>query len=137
MSLRERACAASTDHTHTDPIIERAHRCTLGLETILAGNRHAITARRDWQRYEPRMASPEIVLTYTDGDEQFEFVPYHGDDDFLVLGPCPVCGGQVPRAPIATLADLGDYLQYPNLVEPPEPFSGDPGHHTGCSFRQR
>ena len=134
MNLRERARAAAAEHTDTDPFLDRAHRCTVGLETILAGSRRAITARRDGQRCEPGTASPEIVLTYTEGDEQFEFIPYHGDEDFLVLGPCPVCSGQVPRASIANLADLGGYLQYPDLAEPPEPFYGDPGHHTECTF---
>lgn len=134
MTLRERARAAAVDHPYTDPSIERAQRCACGLETVLTARRFSVTPQRDWQRCEPGTTSPGIVLIYTDGDEQYAFVPYLGDDDFLVLGPCPLCGGQVPRASIANLADLGHYLQLPNLAEPPEPFYGDPGHHTGCCW---
>lgn len=136
MTLRERARAAAVDHTQTHTIIERAQRCARGLETVLAARRFSATPHRDWQRCEPGTTSPGIVLIYTDGDEQYAFVPYIDDDDFLVLGPCPLCCGQVPRAPIAHLADLGHYLQASNLAEPPEPFYGDPGHHTGCFWRR-
>ncbi len=77
------------------------------------------------------------------GQPGWWFIPETGDrDTFLALGRCPACGGQVPVARIASLADLGDLLgrdldRWHDPAAPasdllPVEFDGDPGHRPGC-----
>ena len=57
---------------------------------------------------------------------------------WLLIDECPGCGGTVPMARVATVADLGDYLDPDNDTRfdhlPLEHF-GDPAHRTDCSHR--
>ncbi|WP_232668310.1 hypothetical protein [Pseudonocardia sp. TRM90224] len=56
---------------------------------------------------------------------------------FHLLGECSACAGEVPVALIATLADLGRYLeQVAGDHVPPHPeFFGDAGHSLRCRFK--
>lgn len=76
----------------------------------------------------------------------FWFIPETADPAvFLALGACPGCGGLVPVARIAHLADLGTMLGADQAtggdpsMKPqrlPDEFSGDPGHLPACPHRR-
>lgn len=50
------------------------------------------------------------------------------------LDTCAECTGAVPVARIATLADLGDYLDPDTDIQHPGQYRHDPGHRPGCRF---
>ncbi len=144
MTLADRAIAAVAVHQpHHDPVFDRAHQCARHLHALLTPATHhapdhtpeQVITERDWHRREPGVVSPGLLLTYTENGVSYSFIPYQTDADFLLLGPCPACGGSVPRAALFELCDLGHYLNHAHLAEPPEPFYGDPGHRTGCPHR--
>ena len=54
-----------------------------------------------------------------------------------MLDRCPGCDGEVPLARIATLADLGDYLDPGGYVWPIGDARHDPAHQHDCTFTTR
>ncbi|MCP2243308.1 hypothetical protein [Lentzea aerocolonigenes] len=55
---------------------------------------------------------------------------------WLLIDECPGCGGIVPMARVATLADAGDYLDPDNdarFDDLPIEHHGDPAHRADCS----
>jgi hypothetical protein len=59
-------------------------------------------------------------------------------DRWLLIDDCPECGAPVPMARVATIADLGDYLDPDNdtwVDHLPAEHHGDPAHHARCSHR--
>lgn len=81
------------------------------------------------------------VIDPVDGSA-WRFIPAAASagQTWLVLAACPSgCGGEVPLARVATLADLGDWLK-PGRDERldglPEEHSADPGHAPSCARRR-
>ncbi|GAA1291713.1 hypothetical protein GCM10009634_44210 [Saccharothrix xinjiangensis] len=80
---------------------------------------------------------PGDLITVTDpaGRREWRFIP---DDTtpgqaWLLLDTCPHCAAEVPVAPVATLADLGDHLD-PDPHTPPARELPDPtGHRPDCA----
>ena len=67
----------------------------------------------------------------------WRFIDVPGVDDvFQLLGSCPGCGGEVPVAQIAELADLGRHLTQPDVLTTEPNFSGDDNHETYCPLYQ-
>jgi hypothetical protein len=59
----------------------------------------------------------------------------HGRDrNTIRLDREPECDADVPVTRIATLADLGDYLDPDGEIWPADECHDDPAHHPGCSF---
>jgi hypothetical protein len=81
---------------------------------------------------------PGDMITVTDAasGHAWRFIPdmtTPGDGWFLIDN-CPGCDASVPVTRIATLADLGDYLDPNGDVRPADQFHDDPAHQAGCSF---
>jgi hypothetical protein len=51
-----------------------------------------------------------------------------------LIDNCPECDAPVPVTRIATLADLGDYLDPDTDIWPADECHDDPAHRPGCSF---
>ncbi len=51
-----------------------------------------------------------------------------------LIDNCPDCDATVPVTRIATLADLGDYLDPDSDIWPADECHDDPAHRPGCSF---
>lgn len=73
--------------------------------------------------------------------ELWRFIPDADGAGWLYLDACPDCDApSVPVARVATLADLGEYLDTDDSdlaqVLPPE-FDGDPAHHDHCPYAPR
>jgi hypothetical protein len=91
------------------------------------------------RRYGLARQVPGDLITVTDPDTggAWRFVPDLATfgDGWLLLDECPGCGGTVPLARVATVADLGDWLdpnndkRYDHL---PAEEHGDPGHRPHC-----
>ena len=69
------------------------------------------------------------------------FVPDHlgTAETFLLLDECPACGATVPITRLATLADLGAYLDTDDPDHDPtqgcpDEFPDDPAHRADCDF---
>lgn len=84
-----------------------------------------------------------LIITEPGTDREWRFVPDLGaTETFLLLDDCPDCGSTVPITRVATLADLGDYLDtdhadYDPARGCPDEFSDDPAHHPECGFATR
>ncbi len=87
-------------------------------------------------------AVPGDLLIVTDPEDghQWRFVPDLGaTESWLLLDECPDCEATVPMTRIATLADLGAYL---DSTDPdhdptegcPDAFHTDPAHHPNCQL---
>ncbi|MGH3784224.1 MAG: hypothetical protein ACRDRO_27295 [Pseudonocardiaceae bacterium] len=78
--------------------------------------------------------------TDPDSDRRWRFVPeLGGAETFLFLDECPDCGATVPITRVATLADLGAYLDtdhadYDPAQGCPDEFPDDPAHRPECGF---
>ncbi|MFI9811544.1 hypothetical protein [Saccharothrix variisporea] len=80
---------------------------------------------------------PGDLITVTDPPtgQAWRFIP---DDTtpgqaWLLLQRCPRCSAEIPVAPVATLADLGDHLD-PDHDTPPTWMNQDPaGHRPDCT----
>jgi hypothetical protein len=83
---------------------------------------------------------PLITVTEPLTGRNWQFLPdlAHVGDSWLLIDQCPGCTARVPTARVATLADLGDYLdatdgeQYDHV---PDQFFTDPAHDDTCMFR--
>jgi hypothetical protein len=86
---------------------------------------------------------PADLITVTDGRSVWRFIPDPAmppGDRWILLDECPDCGAPtVPMIPIATLADVGDWIdpdaddRYTRVMEFGM-FYGDPTHHPGCQY---
>lgn len=56
---------------------------------------------------------------------------------FLVLGPCPACGAEVPVAEASDLATFGHYLDADHPLPTPLEYAYDPGHRSDCQRDHR
>lgn len=128
------------DHRHTT-WSQWTHRATMAhaIATALNVPVDAVTVTDDPdRRYGLAGQHPGHLITVTDPDtaRRWQFIPdplAHGHG-WLLLDECPGCGGtNLPIARVATLADLGDYLdndeRYNHL---PIEFNGDPRHRANC-----
>jgi hypothetical protein len=87
-------------------------------------------------------AVPGDLLIVTDPDDahRWRFVPDLGaTETWLLLDECPDCEAHVPITRVATLADLGAYLDaedpdYDPTNGCPEEFHTDPAHHPDCGL---
>lgn len=65
--------------------------------------------------------------------QTYQFIALPGTSNvFLVLGPCPDCGRDVPVAETADLPAFGCYVDATHPLPPPLEFGYDPGHAAGC-----
>ncbi|BCL28525.1 hypothetical protein GCM10017557_33840 [Streptomyces aurantiacus] len=80
---------------------------------------------------------PQQVYTFSCRD------PWYDDEPFFLLGPCPVCGAEVPLAEIRSLADVGAFLTHgpeplPEHSAPPcsypDAFDRHPAHTSQCPY---
>ncbi|WP_394617363.1 hypothetical protein JNUCC0626_48535 [Lentzea sp. JNUCC 0626] len=92
------------------------------------------------RRYGISRPEPGDLITITDPGTPLvlRFVPDFTalDRRWLLLDECPDCGGVVPMARVARLADLGDHLDPDKdalLDELPAEYYGDPAHRKNCS----
>lgn len=139
------------DSRFADPIAWKTRaRSAAALAALLGIDPADVTVRDDpVRRYGARYPVP--LLHAPDAPDARDetagpgwwFIPETGDrESFLALGACPACGGQVPVARIASLADLGDLLgrDLGRWDDPaadasdrlPIEFDGDAGHRSGC-----
>lgn len=155
MTLTERARRAAAqarradpegfDNRFADPAAWKARaRYALALALLLGIDPADVTVRDDpVRRYGARYPVPLLHAPDEGATEGWWLIPETGDREaFLALGACPLCGGQVPVARIASLADLGDLVgrdlgRWHDPAAPasdrlPIEFDGDPGHHPGC-----
>jgi hypothetical protein len=163
MTLTERACRAAEQARQADPGGFEARfddpagwktraRYALALALLLGIDPADVTVRDDpARRYGARYPVPLLHVPdhapdagrNPGGEAGWWFIPETGDREaFLALGTCADCGGQVPVARIASLADLGDLLgrdlnRWHDPAAPasdrlPIEFDGDPGHQPGC-----
>ena len=81
---------------------------------------------------------PGDLITVTDPDtgHTWRFLPdtTRPGQSWLMIDNCPECDAPVPVTRIATLADLGDYLDPDGELRPADECHDDPAHHSGCSF---
>ncbi|GGN23863.1 hypothetical protein GCM10011609_76980 [Lentzea pudingi] len=126
-------------------------------EDLPQWTRRDVTARKIAERL---MVSPDTVAVIDDPDRRYgisrpqpgdlititdpvtsrvlRFVPDFTapDQRWLLIDECPDCGGIVPVARVAGLADVGDYLDPDNdtrFDHLPAEHHGDPAHRTDCS----
>lgn len=85
---------------------------------------------------------PGDLITITDPatSQVLRFVPDFTAPDhrWLLIDECSECGGIVPMARVARLADVGDYLDSDNdtrFDHLPAEHHGDPAHRPGCTHR--
>lgn len=86
---------------------------------------------------------PGEVITVTDGRAVWRFLPdptMPPGERWVLLDECPGCGApDVPMVPVATLADVGDWLdphaddRYARAMAFGL-FDGDPAHDPGCNY---
>ncbi|HJT04915.1 MAG TPA: hypothetical protein VJ757_15005 [Pseudonocardiaceae bacterium] len=87
-------------------------------------------------------AVPGDLLIVTDPrpDDEWRFVPdLRATETFLLLDDCPACGATVPITRVATLADLGAYLDtddpdHDPVQGCPDEFSETPAHSANGDF---
>lgn len=79
-----------------------------------------------------------LIITDLHTDREWRFVPDHLGmaETFLLLDECPACGATVPITRVATLADLGAYLDtdHDPTQGCPDEFPDDPAHRPDCDF---
>jgi hypothetical protein len=163
--LARRADPGGFERRFTDPVgwkVRARHAATLAC--MLGIDPADVTVRADPARtyggsypvpllHVPDAAAPAVAVPRDPGDDEhgaahaargFWFIPETADPAvFLTLGGCPQCGGLVPVARIAHLADLGAALSGgqgdPAEVLPgrlPDEFNGDAGHSPACPHRR-
>lgn len=102
-----------------------------------------VTVIDDPQRVYGVVHGDLLVATDPDSGRQWRFVPDLGAaESWLLLDECPDCGAIVAMTRIATLADLGAYLDsadadYDPAEGCPDEFHTDPAHHPGCGLSTR
>lgn len=100
--------------------------CLLGLDPA------EVTVRDDPVRRWGPWAWPLLEFTDPDDGRRYTFTCKPVSDTVLARGSCTACGGTVPVARIAHLADLCDLLTGRASRQLPAEFYGDPGHDPGC-----
>ncbi|MEU6512118.1 hypothetical protein [Streptomyces sp. NPDC046942] len=152
-SLAERAHAAAVFIRHNTAISphgayrgEEHARTAVRLAAALGLGLDQITTEPDWLRRRTTPGEPVLATaTCPDTNQKYVFLarfPIYDDEAFELLGPCPECSGQVPRALVRHLADLGTYLARPPLRPGdipeadtvPDTFSVDEGHTSTCRY---
>jgi hypothetical protein len=97
----------------------------------------------DPQRVYGAVRGDLLIVTDPDGAHRWRFVPDLGaTETWLLLDECPDCEALVPITRVATLADLGAYLDTEDpCYDPsdgcPEEFHTDPAHHPECGLNTR
>lgn len=80
--------------------------------------------RAEWHAVRIELATPEQAL---------HFLAMPGTSNvFLILGPCPRCGHDVPIAETSDLPALGTYLDTTCPMPRPLEYAYDPGHAADC-----
>lgn len=151
--LLARATAAAQRYRDMAPDVFHQRRDDWSLWTMRAATGHAIATAlgvpidhvligHDPDRHHLGSKS-DLLITVTDPDtgELWRFLPEPHTAGWLFLDACPDCdASSVPMARVATLADLGEYLDTDDsdlaAVLPPE-FDGDPAHHDHCPYAPR
>jgi hypothetical protein len=79
---------------------------------------------------------PGDLITVTDplAGRAWRFIPDHSTpgDGWLLLDRCPDCESEIPATRIATLADLGEYLD--GDIWPADEARDESLHRPGCAF---
>lgn len=94
----------------------------------------------DPQRSHGAVPGDLLIVTDPDSEHRWRFVPDLGETEtWLLLDECPDCAATVPITRVATLADLGTYLDTENPdYDPsdgcPEQFHTDPAHYPYCGL---
>jgi hypothetical protein len=94
----------------------------------------------DPQRLHSAVPGDLLIVADPDSEHRWRFVPDLGETEtWLLLDECPDCAATVPITRVATLADLGTYLDTENPdYDPsdgcPEQFPTDPAHHPYCGL---
>jgi hypothetical protein len=97
----------------------------------------------DPQRVYGAVRGDLLIVTDPDGTHRWRFVPDLGaTETWLRLDECPDCEALVPITRVATLADLGAYLDtedpyYDPADGCPEEFHTDPAHHAEYGLNTR
>ncbi|MBB5157439.1 hypothetical protein [Saccharopolyspora phatthalungensis] len=94
--------------------------------------------QRDYRARSGEVPGDLITITDRPAARRWHFIPDLATpgDGWLMIDSCPGCGAAVPRTRIATLADLGDYLNPHHPIQHPEEFHSDPAHLAGCNAIQ-
>ena len=152
--LADRAIAEARHRRATDPAVLATRDPDWPQWTYRAKTAHMVAQRFGLhaftvtvtddpdRRYGLRHQYPGDLITVTDPAtaRMLRFVPDFTapSDRWLLIDECPECGGIVPMARVATIADLGDYLDPDNdtrLEHLPTEHHGDPAHDNHCSHR--
>jgi hypothetical protein len=94
----------------------------------------------DPQRIYAAVPGDLLIVTDPDGAHRWRFVLDLGAaETWLLLDECPDCAALVPITRVATLADLGAYLDtddpdYDPSDGCPDEFHTDPAHHPDCGL---
>lgn len=79
-----------------------------------------------------------VLVLLTTSERTYQFLALPGTCNvFLVLGPCPHCGADVPIAETSDLATFGHYLDTTQPMPTPLEYAYDPGHTPDCQRQQR
>ena len=80
-----------------------------------------------------------IIVTDPETQDRWALIPdvTAPGEGWLLLDRCPSCSADVPLVRIATLADLGDYLDPGGYVWPIGDALHDPAHRDTCTFTVR
>lgn len=110
------------------------------LASVLSVPGEQISVINDPHRAYGTVPGDLLIITDPDTDREWKFVPdLGGTETFLLLDECPACGATVPITRIATLADLGAYLDTDDPDHDPtqgcpDEFPDDPAHGPDCDF---
>ncbi|MEU5437164.1 hypothetical protein AB0G73_27820 [Streptomyces sp. NPDC020719] len=155
MTISERAAAAhaylrqhSVHPLISDRIAADIARAAVRLAALLGIDPVHVRPYHDWNHLTLPLAPLTLIASDPDDPQRsYSFSyrdPLYEDESFLLLGPCPVCGADVPLAEIVSLADLGVFLadgpaSLPDAGTPPRSypreFDRHPGHSSACRFR--
>jgi hypothetical protein len=84
-------------------------------------------------------ATPGDLITITEPltGRTWQFIPdfMTSGDGWLLIDRCPGCDADIPITPIASLADLGEYLDPDGDRRPPEDGHPGPSHQPDCPFK--
>lgn len=93
---------------------------------------------RDYQTRRGPVPGDLITITDPVTERTWRFIPdvTTPGDGWLLIGSCPRCDASVPVAHVATLADLGEYLDTDGAACHAEEFNQDPAHDPRCTIRE-
>lgn len=119
---------------------QRRARLARTLASILGVPGEQVSVINDPHRVYGAVPGDLLIITHPDTDREWRFVPDLGAaETFLLLDECPACGATVPITRLATLADLGAYLDTDDPDHDPaqgcpDEFPDDPAHRPNCDF---